>query len=67
MALTITVSVSGANQGMGYVIARKPATEQKNRQLLLVGRNLKKGEDVASTGLAALVNRSRSTSQAMTP
>lgn len=67
MALTITLSISGANQGMGYVIARKPATEQKNYQLLLMGRDLKKGENAASTDLAALISWSNSTSQTMTP
>ena len=52
-----TVLVSGANQGIGFEIAKKLATERKDYYILLGSRDLSKGEEAAKmlTGLAGSV------------
>lgn len=47
MASKTIVLISGANQGLGFEIAKKLATEQKDYHIFLGSRNLAKGEESA--------------------
>ena len=47
MSSKTMVLISGANQGLGFEIAKKLATEQRDYHILLGSRNLAKGEESA--------------------
>lgn len=49
MALKTVVLVSGANQGLGYEMCKKLATEQPDFHILLASRDEKKGREAAAT------------------